>query len=81
MKYKFILPVVLLFNVLLCAEESKITFVVATYKLDDSSSVYITGNNEKMGIWNPGLIKLNKDQENRWKVELSFPPEIGRAHV
>src|ERR1035437_8872527 len=73
MKYKFFLPLVLLFNILLYAEESKITFVVATYKLEDSSSVYITGNNEKMGIWNPGLIKLNKDQENRWKVELSFP--------
>jgi predicted alpha/beta superfamily hydrolase len=73
MKYKFILSVILLFNILLCAEESKITFVVSTYKLDDSSSVFITGNEEKIGEWDPALIKLNKVQENRWRIELSFP--------
>jgi len=73
MKYKFLLSVVLLFNILLCGEESKITFVVSTYKLDDSSSVYITGNDEKIGEWDPALIKLNKEQGNRWKIELSFP--------
>ena len=73
MKYKFLLSAILLFNILLCAEESKITFVVSTYKLDDSSSVYITGNDEKIGEWDPTLIKLNKEQGNRWKIELSFP--------
>src|SRR5674476_155277 len=73
MKYKFLLSVVLLFNILLCGEESKITFVISAYKLDDSSSVYITGNDEKIGEWDPALIKLNKEQGNRWKIELSFP--------
>jgi len=46
--------------------------MVFTNTLDDSSSVYITGNNEKMGEWDPALIKLNKEQGNRWKIELSF---------
>lgn len=73
MKYKYLLTAVLLFNILLCAQDTRITFVVSTYKLDDSSSVYITGNDEKIGDWDPALIKLNKDKGNRWKIELSFP--------
>ena len=73
MKYKFLMTTVLLFNTLLCAQDTKITFVISAYKLDDSSSVYITGNEEKIGEWDPALIKLNKDQGNRWKIELSFP--------
>jgi enterochelin esterase-like enzyme len=73
MKYKFLLSLVLLFNLFLYAEESKITFMVSTYKLDDSSSVYITGNDKKIGEWDPSLIKLNKIQGNIWKIELSFP--------
>ena len=73
MKYKFILHVFLLFNILLCAEDIKVTFWVSTYKLDDSSSVYITGNDEKIGEWDPALIKLNKEQGNNWKIELFFP--------
>jgi predicted alpha/beta superfamily hydrolase len=73
MKYKFLLAALLLFNLFLCAQEIRVTFVVSTYKLDDSSSVYISGNDEKIGEWDPALIKLAKDEENRWKIELSFP--------
>jgi enterochelin esterase-like enzyme len=73
MKYKYLLTAVLLFNILLCAQDTRITFLVSTYKLDDSSSIYIAGNDEKIGEWDPALIKLNKDQGNRWKIELSFP--------
>jgi predicted alpha/beta superfamily hydrolase len=73
MKNKFLLTTVILFNILLCAQETRITFSVSTYKLADSSAVYITGNFEKLGEWNPSIIKLNKEQGNRWKIELSFP--------
>jgi predicted alpha/beta superfamily hydrolase len=73
MKYKFLMTAVLLFNMLLCAQDTRITFVVSTYKLDDSSSVYITGSDEKIGEWDPALIKLNKEQGNSWKIELFFP--------
>ena len=73
MKYKFLMTAVLLFNMLLCAQDARITFVVSTYKLDDSSSVYITGSDEKIGEWDPALIKLNKVQGNIWKIGLSFP--------
>ena len=73
MNYKFLLTYVLLFNILLWAQDARITFTVTTYKLDDSSSVYITGNDVKLGEWDPALIKLNKENENLWKIELSFP--------
>ena len=73
MNYKFLVTAFLLFNLFLCAQETRVTFIVSTYKLDDTSSVYITGNDEKIGEWDPALIKLNKNKENRWKIELSFP--------
>ena len=73
MKYKFLLTGILLFNILLRAQEVRIIFMVSTCKLDDSTSVYITSNNEKMGEWDPGYIKLDKNQGNKWKIELTFP--------
>ena len=63
---------IFLFNTLAEAQNAKIIFEVSTYKLDDTISVYITGNNEKLGDWDPALIRLNKEGNN-WKIELSFP--------
>jgi predicted alpha/beta superfamily hydrolase len=73
MKYKLLTTGFLLFNMLLTAQDARIIFMVSTYKLDDSSSVFIAGNNEKMGNWNPAVVKLDKYQGNIWKIELSFP--------
>lgn len=73
MSYKFLLTGLLLFNILAGAQNAKVTFLVFTYKLDDSISVYITGNDKQLGKWAPSRIKLNKEEENRWKIELSFP--------
>jgi predicted alpha/beta superfamily hydrolase len=73
MKYKSLLATVLLFNIFLYAQDAKITFMVSAYSLVDSCSVYITGNDVKLGEWDPALIKLNKDEGNIRKIELSFP--------
>ena len=73
MKYKLILPGILLFSLLLNAQDVRVIFMVSTYKFDDSASVYIAGNNEKMGDWEPAQIKLNKGQGNVWKIELLYP--------
>ena len=72
MKYKLLITSILLFNILLCAQEARVTFMVSTNKLDDTSSVFITGNDEKVGEWDPALTKLKKEEENNWKIELSF---------
>jgi predicted alpha/beta superfamily hydrolase len=73
MRYRFLLPGILLFNLLLNAQNARVIFMVSTYKLDDSASIYIAGNNEKMGNWDPAQIKLNKEQGNKWEIELSYP--------
>jgi len=70
--YKPILILVFLINIISAAQNSRITFEVSTYKLDDTISVYITGDNEKLGNWDPAIVRLNKEG-NSWKIELSFP--------
>jgi hypothetical protein len=72
LRYKVILILIFLINIITEAQNSRITFEVTTYKLDDTVSVYVTGNNEKLGNWDPSFIKLNKERNN-WKIELSFP--------
>jgi len=47
--------------------------MVSTYKLNDTTSVYLAGNDEKIGYWDPASIKLNREQGNGWKIVLSFP--------
>jgi enterochelin esterase-like enzyme len=73
MQYILTAILVFLFNILLKAQDASVTFVVSTYKLDDTTSIYITGNDEKLGEWNPAVTKLNRDQNNGWKIALSFP--------
>ena len=41
-------------------QEVKVTFQVFAPTLSDSAAVYIAGNHEKLGNWNPGKIRLNK---------------------
>jgi len=73
MKINILLPLTLLFCITLSAQEVKVRFVVSSGKLNDTSSVYITGNGEKLGNWNPSIVKLNKQNDGSWGIDLSFP--------
>jgi enterochelin esterase-like enzyme len=72
MNYKLILSGLFFFNILLGAQTERVTFSVSTYKLDDSLSVYLTGNAENLGVWDPAQKKLKKNGGNKWNIELSF---------
>jgi enterochelin esterase-like enzyme len=73
MRTVLIIFLLVMINILLRAQNAIVTFEVKTYKLDDSLSVYIAGNEEEMGEWNPSAIRLNKEMENSWKIQFSFP--------
>jgi predicted alpha/beta superfamily hydrolase len=72
MKYLFFIVNFLIFNSFLFGQDIKVTFIVSSDKIRDTSSVYICGNNPKLGEWNPSKIKLDKFNTNEWKIELSF---------
>ncbi|UCE20458.1 MAG: histidine kinase [Gemmatimonadota bacterium] len=61
-------------NVLFAHSElARVTFQVIAPTLDDSSVVYITGNHEKLGNWNPGAIRLKKMSADIWSFSSQFP--------
>jgi len=62
-----------LFSILsLRAQESagiRITFVLNSPDLPDTTSVYITGSIEALGRWNPGKIKMDAKGNHVWTKE------------
>jgi predicted alpha/beta superfamily hydrolase len=46
--------------------QNKITIKVITPGIDPVSSVYITGNNSKLGGWNPSAVKLERINDTLW---------------
>jgi predicted alpha/beta superfamily hydrolase len=73
MKYRLLFTALLFFSIIISAQEVRVTFEVANGKPDDTSSVFITGNESKLGDWDPSIVKLNKGEDNIWSVTLSFP--------
>jgi len=54
----------------------RITFIIEAPGLPDSSKVYISGNSEKLGMWNPSSVMLesrNRGTDTVWSRSFSFP--------
>jgi hypothetical protein len=50
-----------------------ITIVVRSASLPDTSGVYITGDHEALGHWNPAIIRLTFKDHNSWERTFRFP--------
>ena len=73
MKIILLSATMLLFTILLTAQDAKVKFIVVSPKLNDSAEVYITGIGEKLGNWNPSVVRLIKQKDNSREIELTFP--------
>ena len=49
-----------------------ITILVKSNNVPLDSSVFITGNDEKLGNWQPDLVKLNKNEKGEWSKSFTF---------
>lgn len=58
---------------LILAQKVNVTFTVNTPNLKEGSTVFIVGNNETLGNWNPGKIELHKTGKEQWEITLQFP--------
>lgn len=65
----------LLLTVMVFGQTTQTIKVIVPNKTDD---VYITGNQEALGNWNPKQVKMNRisDHERILEVELTFPAEF-----
>ncbi len=57
-----------------CNNDIEITFRVKSTLPDKTDSIFITGNNEKLGNWDPGKVSLLKNGEF-WERTISFEKE------
>ena len=56
------------------AQESiEITFKIEANNIPDSEKVYITGNAQEFGNWNPGIVSLINTSGNFWERSFTFP--------
>lgn len=51
---------------------ANVAFVLIDKKPSDKE-IFITGNNELLGNWNPALVKLKKLSDSLWTINFNFP--------
>jgi len=58
-----------------CAAEPAVTFIVTpATPLSDSAAVYLTGDGESFGSWQPDAVPLQQQGDGRWTTTLSVKP-------
>lgn len=68
---KYLLLITVLFLSTINAQIN-VKFEVTVNDVADSEAVYIAGNHPGLGGWNPGKIKLNKENANLWSYTLKL---------
>lgn len=56
--------------------EIRVTFLLHAPNLSIDSTVYITGNNERLGFWNPAEVKMDYTGDHSWRKEIIFTHSI-----
>ena len=54
------------------SNQSKILIVVRSDVLDDTTAVYITGSDVKLGNWDPSKIKMQNSGNHTWTISMFF---------
>ncbi len=52
--------------------QHKIIFSVVAKGLNDTEGIFISGNQDALGFWNPGVVALTKTNDSTWAKELWF---------
>jgi len=72
-KYLLIFISLLSITLNFCSKNTaNLTIEVTSDNLNDSDEVYITGNDEQLGDWQPNIVKLEKVEKGKWKNTFTF---------
>lgn len=67
----FITPSIFVFN--FCSSNKvEIDVIVTTDSLPVGSAIYITGNDQQLGNWQPNVVQLEMNEEGKWTKNFSF---------
>jgi len=72
---RFFVPVFISFLFInpLYAQNYSVTFKVIAALQNKNDTIFITGNNRKLGNWSPGVIPLKRINDSTWLRTISFP--------
>jgi predicted alpha/beta superfamily hydrolase len=74
MKLKLIFLVLILsISAAFSQSNKEIKIIVFSKAVSDSQTVYITGNHSAIGNWDPGVISLTKERDDKWIGTFSLP--------
>ncbi|MCU0405938.1 MAG: hypothetical protein MUE64_03030 [Ignavibacteriaceae bacterium] len=62
-----------LFAFTFCSQnEKEVKFEIIADNLPEGSSIYITGNDEQLGNWQPNEVELNETEKGKWSKSFLF---------
>ena len=67
----FWFPLIFLTN-LNAQQKVSVIVIVDCDSLPENSSIYITGNDEQLGNWQPDFTKLSEIESGKWQKEILF---------
>jgi predicted alpha/beta superfamily hydrolase len=72
-KYLLLFYIPFIIGLFRCSNnKAEVIIEITANNLPAGSSVYITGNDLKLGNWQPNLIGLQKNEEGKWVKRISF---------
>jgi predicted alpha/beta superfamily hydrolase len=72
-KYLLLFVVPLLFALNFCSKNTaNLDIEVTADNLPEGTAIYITGNDEQLGNWQPDSIQLEKKEKEKWSKSFSF---------
>jgi len=72
-KYLLLFVILPLISFNFCSKNNaNLDIEVTADNLPEGSIIYITGNNEQLGNWHPGMVQLEKNEEGKWIKSFSF---------
>jgi predicted alpha/beta superfamily hydrolase len=72
-KYLLLLGFLSLFAFTFCSKNDvNVNIEIITNNLPEGSKIYITGNDDQLGNWQPNKIELNKIEKDKWSKSFSF---------
>lgn len=73
---KILFPLLFIISEFVTYPQIKVNIIVYAKNVLDTQKVYITGNTNELGLWNPGLIKLDKMNDSIWTKSFIFKKNV-----
>jgi len=69
---KYLLCLLTIFTFTFCSENKEVKIEIIADNLPSGSVIYISGNDDELGNWQPDEVELNEIEKGKWSKNFSF---------